>query len=68
MALVEIPPDYLRLRTLDPGLARAWREQTWAIFTEAFGAGYMVTDFVYLKGERHPRSYYALSFGEGTLG
>jgi predicted GNAT superfamily acetyltransferase len=68
LALVEIPPDYLRLRTLNPGLARAWREQTRAIFTEAFAAGYMVTDFVHLKGERHPRSYYALSFGEGTLG
>ena len=68
LALVEIPPDYLRLRTLDPGLARAWREQTRAIFTEAFAAGYMVTDFVHLKGERLPRSYYALSFGGGTLG
>lgn len=68
LALVEIPPDYPNLRARDPGLGQAWREQTKAIFTQAFGAGYIVTDFVHLKGERLPRSYYVLSYGEGTLG
>jgi predicted GNAT superfamily acetyltransferase len=68
LTLVEIPCDYLSLRRHDPGLGRAWREQTRPIFTNAFDAGYIVTDFVYVKGERFPRSYYVLSQGEGTLG
>jgi predicted GNAT superfamily acetyltransferase len=68
LALVEIPSDYPELRALDAHLGRAWREQTRSIFTEAFDAGYIVTDFVHLKGGRLPRSYYVLSHGESTLG
>jgi predicted GNAT superfamily acetyltransferase len=68
LALVEIPPGYPGLRARDLGLAQAWREQTRLIFTQAFSAGYIVTDFLHLKGERLPRSYYVLSHGEGTLG
>jgi predicted GNAT superfamily acetyltransferase len=68
LALVEIPSDYPQLRARDPELGRAWREQTRSIFTDAFEAGYLVTDFVHLKGGRLPRSYYVLSHGESTLG
>lgn len=68
LALVEIPSDYPGLRARDPELGHAWREQTRSIFTEAFEAGYIVTDFVHLKGGPYPRSYYVLSHGESTLG
>ncbi len=68
LALVEIPPNYDVIKEKDPGLASAWRTHTRQLFEAAFSAGYLVTDFVYLKGERLPRSYYLLSFGESTLG
>lgn len=67
-ALVEIPPNYQKIKTLDSGLARAWRAQTREIFLDTFKRGYLVTDFIYLREERYPRSYYLLSYGEGTLG
>lgn len=68
LALVEIPPDFQALKAKDLGLARAWRDHTRLVFEQAFSTGYMVTDFVHLRGERVPRSYYLLSFGDGTLG
>jgi predicted GNAT superfamily acetyltransferase len=68
LALVEIPPDFLSIKKQDLELARAWRLHTRELFEGAFTAGYIVTDFIYLKGERHPRSYYILSYGEGTFG
>jgi predicted GNAT superfamily acetyltransferase len=67
-ALVEIPPNYQKLKSIDAGLASSWREQTRAIFAQAFERGYLVTDFIHLHEERYPRSYYLLSHGEGTLG
>jgi predicted GNAT superfamily acetyltransferase len=68
LALVEIPPDFGRLKERDLELGRAWRAHTRHVFEQAFAAGYLVTDFVHLHGERAPRSYYLLSYGEGTLG
>lgn len=68
LALVEIPSDLQVIRERDLGLARAWRYHTREIFEEAFARGYLVTDFVHLKGESFPRSFYLLSHGEGTLG
>lgn len=68
LLLVEIPPDYLRMKKEDLELARAWRQHTREIFEHTFAEGYMVTDFVYLKGETIPRSYYVLSHGESQLG
>jgi len=68
LALVEIPPDFARLKTHDLGLALAWRDHTRQVFEQAFASGYLVTDFVHLRGERVPRSYYLLSYGESTLG
>lgn len=66
--LIEIPPNITELKEKDAGLAQSWRMQTRSLFEEAFQKGYLVTDFVYLKEERFPRSYYVLSYGEGTLG
>lgn len=68
LLLVEIPPDFDRIKQQDIDLAYAWRQHTRDIFQSAFEAGYIVTDFVHLAGERVPRSYYLLSHGEGTLG
>jgi predicted GNAT superfamily acetyltransferase len=68
LALVEIPPDFLKIREEDMSLAREWRRLTRSAFEGAFEAGYVVTDFVFLKGEKYPRSYYVLSSGESTLG
>lgn len=68
LLLVEIPSDFASIKSLDPGLALAWREHTRQVFETVFSAGYLVTDFIHLKGERFPRSFYLLSFGEGTLG
>lgn len=68
LLLVEIPPDFEQIKAADRALALDWRIHTREIFQRAFDDGYLVTDFVYLKGERVPRSYYLLSHGEGTLG
>ncbi len=68
LALVEIPPDFPGLKARDLSLARAWRDHIRQIFEPAFASGYLVTDFVHLRGERAPRSYYLLSYGESTLG
>jgi predicted GNAT superfamily acetyltransferase len=66
--LAEIPPSFQDLKRADPGLALAWRQHGRELFERLFKAGYLVTDFIYLKGERLPRSYYVLTHGEGTLG
>jgi predicted GNAT superfamily acetyltransferase len=66
--LIEIPPDITQIKERNAELAIGWRLHTRALFEEAFSRGYLVTDFIYLKEERFPRSYYVLSHGEGTLG
>jgi predicted GNAT superfamily acetyltransferase len=66
--LIEIPPDIPKMKEKNIELAIRWRLHTRALFEEAFSKGYLVTDFIYLKEERFPRSYYVLSYGEGTLG
>lgn len=68
LVLVEIPADFQAIRERDLGLARAWRLHTREVFEDAFARGYLVMDFVHLKGEKFPRSFYLLSHGEGTLG
>lgn len=66
--LVEIPSDFQAMRGADLGLARAWRQHSRAVFEETFRLGYLVTDFVYLKGETSPRAYYVLIQGGTTFG
>jgi predicted GNAT superfamily acetyltransferase len=68
LLLAEIPPDFQALRAADLGLARAWREHSRPLFEAAFRQGYLVTDFVYLRGETSPRAYYILLQGETTFG
>ena len=63
LALAEIPSDFNALKQADFSLARDWRFFTREVFETAFGAGYIVTDFVYDQG----RSFYVLSNGETTL-
>jgi predicted GNAT superfamily acetyltransferase len=66
--LIEIPSNISDIKRDDPELANNWRMHTRALFEEAFDKSYIVTDFIYLKGERIPRSYYVLSYGESRLG
>ena len=62
--LVEIPSDINALREIDPDLAISWRFHTRKAFEVAFKSGFMITDFLFIKDEKLPRSYYVLSFGE----
>lgn len=66
LLLLEIPADFPAIKATDPALAYEWRQHTRALFQEIFAAGYLVTDFIFLPGSQ-PRSYYVLSFGDGTL-
>jgi len=68
MMLIEIPSNIAELKEKDPELANQWRMHTRVLFEEAFSKSYIVTDFIYLKGELIPRSYYVLSYGESRLG
>ncbi|HUF38467.1 MAG TPA: GNAT family N-acetyltransferase [Anaerolineales bacterium] len=65
--LVEIPPDFQALKEADGGLALRWRLHTREIFQRLLGQGYLVTDFVYMRGEI-PRSFYLFSDGERQIG
>ena len=64
--LVEIPANFLALKSADSDLAQQWRLHSRTIFETLFEHGYLVTDFVYLPGNT-PRSFYVLSYGESTL-
>ena len=66
LLLVEIPADFQALRSSDSSLAMEWRMSVRQSFESLFALGYLVTDFVHLRGEI-PRSYYVLSHGESTL-
>ncbi len=68
MILIEIPSDITFIKAEHPDIALQWRLHTRMLFEEAFDKGYMVTDFIYLKGEKIPRSYYLLTHGGSTLG
>jgi predicted GNAT superfamily acetyltransferase len=63
LALAEIPSDFGALKDADFSLARDWRFFTREVFESAFGAGYLVTDFIY----EHRRGFYVLAHGESTL-
>jgi len=63
LALAEIPSDFNALKEADFPLARDWRFFSREVFETAFGAGYIVTDFIFENG----RSFYVLSHGESKL-
>jgi predicted GNAT superfamily acetyltransferase len=67
LILVEIPSDVQSIKKKDIGIAKAWHQQTREIFEEAFAMDYTVTDFIYIKDKRKPRSYYVLSRGQGAF-
>lgn len=66
LLLVEIPADYQSLKSADPELALEWRLHTQSLFIGLFDLGFLVTDFVHLKGT-YSRSFYVLSHGDSTL-
>jgi predicted GNAT superfamily acetyltransferase len=54
--LVQIPARFQTIKSLDLGLALAWREHTRGLFEDAFAAGYVVIDLLFEEGQ----SYYLL--------
>lgn len=68
LLLMQIPSDYQSMRTERFSLARDWRAFTREIFETAFEEGYIVTDFIYDRSEKRPRSFYVLTDGESTIG
>jgi predicted GNAT superfamily acetyltransferase len=66
LLLVEIPADFLALKTASPALALEWRLHTRSLFEALFERGYLATDFVHLPGT-HARSFYVLSYGEAKV-
>ena len=63
LTLAEIPVDFGILKDTDFSLARDWRFFSRELFETAFGAGYIVTDFIYDQA----RTFYVLAHGESTL-
>jgi predicted GNAT superfamily acetyltransferase len=63
LLLVEIPADFQSIKKRDFELAGRWRAHGRLLFERLFDAGYLVTDFVFEKGEgsRPSRSYYVLT-------
>jgi len=66
LLLLEIPNDFLGIKSIDIDLALAWRFHTRTLFQGLFTAGFIITDFIHLPGT-YPRSFYVLSYGEQTL-
>ena len=66
--LLQIPPDYQTLRGENLSLAQDWRFFTREVFEEIFNTGYIITDFIYDRSEKTPRSFYILTDGESTIG
>jgi len=66
LLLVEIPYDFIAIKSVDMNLAVAWRDHTRMLFQSLFTSGFIITDFIYLAGT-YPRSFYVLSYGEQTL-
>jgi predicted GNAT superfamily acetyltransferase len=64
--LIEIPSDFLELKSKNISLARDWRILTRTLFEYYFDQNYLITDFVHMPGE-NARSFYVLSFGNSTL-
>jgi predicted GNAT superfamily acetyltransferase len=64
--LVEIPANFLVLKSKNPLLAEEWRMHSRQIFQLFFSSGYIVTDFIYLSAKM-PRSFYVLTNGDRTL-
>lgn len=64
--LVEIPPDLDSLREQNEDLSLEWRLHTRRLFEYVFVEGYYVTDFIFLRDEETPGSFYLLSTSAET--
>jgi len=53
--LVRVPARFSDMQAQEPGLARAWRDQTRALFTACFARGYTAVDF--FKDDRGGGAY-----------
>jgi predicted GNAT superfamily acetyltransferase len=67
LLLAEIPANFMMLKSADFALARDWRFFTREVFETAFAGGYLVTDFIFDRESKTPRSLYVLTDGETTL-
>lgn len=68
LALVEIPTNFDAILQSDEGLARAWRAHSREVFLQAFGASYIITDFIRATLEGRERSFYVFSAAEASAG
>lgn len=67
LLLVEIPGDFMDLKSKDFALARDWRFFSRELFETAFAKQYIVTDFVYDHNAGNSRGLYVLTHGDSTL-
>ena len=67
LVAAEVPSDFVTLKAADLTLARDWRFFSREFFETAFAKGYIVTDFVFDRGENGSRSFYILVDGDSTL-
>lgn len=55
---VEIPPDFQTIKSASLEAAKAWRRETAHIFSELFGRGYVLTDFITSGEGQSRRNFY----------
>ena len=67
LLLVEIPVNFMEIKSLDFPLARDWRFFSRELFESAFSKHYIITDFIYDTNNGDPRGMYVLTHGESTL-
>lgn len=67
LALVEIPTNFMEIKSQDFALARDWRFFSRELFEAAFSHDFIVTDFVFDLNNGDPRGLYVLTHGESTL-
>lgn len=66
IALIEIPSDFNAIVNGDEGLARVWRAHSRDLLVQALASGYAITDFVRGEYQGRERSFYALTYSDGT--
>ncbi len=67
LLLVEIPTNFMDMKSKDFSLARDWRFFSRELFETAFAKNYIVTDFIFDANAGSPRGLYVLTHGDSTL-
>ncbi len=67
LLLVEIPTNFMDMKSKDFSLARDWRFFSRDLFETAFAQNYLVTDFIFDTNDGSPRGLYILTHGDSTL-